>query len=69
MYRTEEDGKILSVNYSDYHEIMETELNRFDVLQFTLQIMHKKFEVNKRICETLTSFFEKGVILKKFTLS
>ena len=65
MCRTDKDGKILIVNYSDYHEIMEKELNRFDVLQFTPQIMHKQFEVNKRKCENLIiSLFEKGVILK-----
>ena len=63
--RTDKDGKILIVNYSDYHEIMEKELNKFDVLQFTPQIMHKQFEVNKRKCENLIiSLFEKGVISK-----
>ena len=65
MCRTDKDGKILIVNYSDYHEIMEKELNKFDVLQFTPQIMHKQFEVNKRKCENLIiSLFEKGVISK-----
>ena len=29
--RTDKDGKILIVNYSDYHEIMKKELNKFDV--------------------------------------
>ena len=63
--RTDKDGKILVVNYSDYHEIMEKELNKFDVLQFTPQIMHKQFEVDKRKCEILIiSLFEKGVISK-----
>ena len=63
--RTDKDGKILIVNYSDYHEIMEKELNKFDVLQFTPQIMHKQFKVNKRKCENLIiSLFEKGVISK-----
>ena len=34
-------------------------------LQFTPQIMHKQFEVNKRKCENLIiSLFEKGVISK-----
>ena len=61
--RTDKDGKILIVNYSDYHEIMEKELNKFDVLQFTPQIMPKQFEVNKRKCEdVIISLFEKGVI-------
>ena len=65
--RTDKDGKILIVNYSDYHEIMEKELNKFDVLQFTPQItgMHKQFEVNKRKCENLIiSLFEKESYLK-----
>ena len=64
MCRTDKDGKILIVNYSDYHEIME-KLNKFDVLQFTPQIMHKQFEVTKRKCKNLIiSLFEKGDISK-----
>ena len=65
MCRTHKGGKILIFNYSDHHEIMEKELNKFDVLQFTSQIMHKKFEVNKPKCKNLAiSLFEKGVISK-----
>ena len=30
--RRDKDGKILIVNYSDYHKIMEKKLNKFDVL-------------------------------------
>ena len=61
--RTNKDGKIL-VTYSDYHEIMEKELIKFDVLHFTPQIIHKHFEVNKRRCENLISLFETGDISK-----
>ena len=65
VYRTDKDGKILIVNYSDYHEIVEKELNKFDVLQFTPQVMHKRFEVNKRKCKNhIISLLEKGVVLK-----
>ena len=64
MGRTGKDRKILIVNYSDYREIMEKELKKFDILQFTPQIMHKEFEVNKRRCKKLIiSLFEKGTIL------
>ena len=67
MCRTDKDGKILIVNYSDYHEIIEKELSKFDVLQFTPQIMHKQFEFNKGKCENLIiSLFEKGVISKDY---
>ena len=39
--------------------------NKFHVLQFTPQIIHKQFEVNKRKCENLIiSLFDKGVIEK-----
>ena len=65
MCRTDKDGQILIVYYSDYHEIMEKELSKFDVLQFTPQIMHKQFKVDKRKCENLIiSLFEKRVISK-----
>ena len=47
--RTDKNGKTLIVNYSDYHEIMKKELNKFDVLQFTPQIMHKQFEVKTQM--------------------